>query len=148
MKRVSIVPYEIGDLLDIDPQAAQQCEQGERFRERWQASSPPGLSWTFRARRRAGDVVIAVGGLAPLRGDAVVEAWSLIGKPTLAEWGELVALAREALDAYPARRIQAVAYADHPQGARTLERLGFTLEGVMRAFGPDGRDAMMFARVR
>jgi RimJ/RimL family protein N-acetyltransferase len=45
-------------------------------------------------------------------------------------------------------RIQATCLADDKRDVRWLLRLGFVCEGVMRKYGPDGRDYFRFARVR
>jgi hypothetical protein len=45
-------------------------------------------------------------------------------------------------------RIQAVVRSDWPRSRRWVERLGFVCEGVMRSFGPDGKDYCMYARVK
>lgn len=44
-------------------------------------------------------------------------------------------------------RIQATARSDFPQGQRFLEFLGFTREGLMHRYGPDGSDHYLYARL-
>lgn len=44
------------------------------------------------------------------------------------------------------RRVEATTKADWPPGERWLRMLGFTEEGRLRFYGPDGRDHMMWAR--
>ena len=148
MKQVIARLYRVGDILDIHPQAAQICDLPPEDRLKWQTVQPPGIAWSFYGRRPEGLVLIACGGLRPIRGEDVKEAWALVGCPSKREWAGLLVMARAALDAAPARRIQATAYTDHPGAEATLRRLGMEKEGVMRAYGADGRDAALYARVR
>jgi len=46
------------------------------------------------------------------------------------------------------RRVQAVVQSDWTQAVRFLEKLGFDMEGVMRKYGPNGEDYIMYARVK
>jgi RimJ/RimL family protein N-acetyltransferase len=45
------------------------------------------------------------------------------------------------------RRIEATALCAQQPACRFLERLGFRFEAIMRAYGPDGRDHALYARV-
>lgn len=72
-------------------------------------------------------------------------AWCLIGADfPRASWLWLHRQVREGLarstDDLGLRRIEAEARSQWPQGARWLRMLGFTREGTMSAFGPDGSD--------
>lgn len=46
------------------------------------------------------------------------------------------------------RRLEATCLAGVAHAAEWLERLGFSYEGTMRAWGPDGSDHDLYARVR
>jgi hypothetical protein len=46
------------------------------------------------------------------------------------------------------RRMQAMVRADAPRHCRFVEHLGFSFEGLLRAFDEDGHDYMMYARIR
>lgn len=46
------------------------------------------------------------------------------------------------------RRLEASSEVDFAQGCRWLELLGFQSEGVMRSYGPDGKDHFRYAKVR
>lgn len=46
------------------------------------------------------------------------------------------------------RRVQATVRAGDEPAFRLLARFGFEFEGVLRAFGPDGADHYMMARIR
>ena len=45
------------------------------------------------------------------------------------------------------RRVQASARADYRGGQRFLEWLGFEREGLMKSYGPDGADYVMYGKV-
>jgi RimJ/RimL family protein N-acetyltransferase len=45
------------------------------------------------------------------------------------------------------RRIQMTVRADFPRGLRFAEFLGFEKEGIMKSYGKDGADYILFARV-
>jgi len=48
---------------------------------------------------------------------------------------------------YKLHRVQAVADPNDPKAVQWLETLGFTFEGLMRKYGPDGRDYKLYARL-
>jgi hypothetical protein len=148
MKTVKAFAYRAGDVLSFQPQIHQLFDVDEDDWVKWQTLTPPGVAWTCFAYRATGQTPIASGGLRPIRGQNVKEFWALIGAPRRAEWGALIKMARAAIDADPAGRVQAVGYTDHPHAAQTLEHLGLSFEGVMHGYGPNGRDAALYARVR
>lgn len=91
--------------------------------------------------------VIACAGLTHIwEGRAL--AWSLLSASAGAHMVRLVKVIRRFLDAQDIRRIEATVNSDFQQGHRMAEMLGFTAEGVMRGYLPDGRDCHRYARVR
>src|SRR5690606_19986480 len=46
------------------------------------------------------------------------------------------------------RRIQATVDAECHRAIRWIERLGFEFEGRLRSYGPDGRDHLIYGRVK
>lgn len=52
------------------------------------------------------------------------------------------------LELAPYRRIEMHVDAKHEQGKRWAEMLGFEYEGYERAYAPDGRDCLLYARVQ
>lgn len=94
-------------------------------------------------------VAACAGFLLPWPGRAV--AWSLFGIVAAGEWAPIYRrCARMIRSAERAglRRIEAQADAGFRPACRFLEALGFTPEGLMRAWSPDGRDHWLYARVR
>jgi len=72
-------------------------------------------------------------------------AWALLGPVC-----PLVAVHRavaDFLDGQRLRRIETAVDSDFAAGHRWAEMLGFAREGRMRAYGLDGRDADLYARV-
>lgn len=75
-------------------------------------------------------------------------AWALLGRRLGA--ARLLFITRailRALEACPARRIEMTVDSGFPAGILWAARLGFTAEGRMRGYGPDGRDHYLFARI-
>jgi len=57
-------------------------------------------------------------------------------------------LIRRFEDVLRLRRIQATVKADNEPALRFIRWLGFRAEGLLRGYGPEGADYIMFARVR
>lgn len=55
---------------------------------------------------------------------------------------------KELLAQSTAVRIQGVVDPKYPERVRWIERLGFTREGTMRTFGPNGEDMDLYAIIR
>ena len=98
------------------------------------------------------DWPVAIGGLFPIW-PGRAEAWLLLG-PEIGLRETLAALTfcRVHMDMLQARdpdchRIEMWVEADAPWCARFAERLGMRQEGLAKAWGPDGADHMLFARV-
>lgn len=45
------------------------------------------------------------------------------------------------------QRLQMTVRSDHPEGSKWARALGFQCEGIMRKYGPDGSDYLMFSKV-
>ena len=83
--------------------------------------------------------------------DGVGEAWLLPSERLLARPRKAVKAVRQFLDDIAERenfrRVQATTHADFHRGRRFLEWLGFEKEGLLRGYGPDVADHIMFARI-
>lgn len=145
---IDLAPFEPSDLAEMELQAHQAAEMAGLGD--WRAASAAlveaGPCWTAR---HAGRVVAAGGVRVIWRGRA--EAWALIGAVPRGAWPALHRLVVRALDRLAAdlglRRIEASCAWGWPPGHRWLRLLGFTEEGLARAYGPDGRDFWRYARV-
>ena len=84
--------------------------------------------------------------------EGVGEAWLLPSSRLLAKPRKAVKAVRSFLDEISERegfrRVQATTHADFIRGRRFLEWLGFENEGVLRGYGPDGSDHIIYSRIR
>jgi RimJ/RimL family protein N-acetyltransferase len=94
-----------------------------------------------------GRVVGCVGVLPMWEGRA--EAWALLARDVgLRGMREVHNAVLRYLEMCPYRRLEAHCDADFPQARRWLEMLGFEFEGPLRAYKPDGKDCLRFARIK
>lgn len=106
-------------------------------------SSLPGLSWAMLE----GPHVVMAAGIAPVwRGRGL--AWLTHDGAEWRHWLAASRWARHWFAILPFRRIEATVLCDFAPGCRWAEFLGFAREGRMRAFGEDGADFWLYARVR
>lgn len=94
-----------------------------------------------------GDVILCCAGLLP-HWEGRAEVWSLMGADLRRHFVAIHHAAVRLLDVADFRRIEASVDAKFCNGRRWVERLGFKAEGVMRAYTPDGRDCIRYAKVR
>lgn len=90
---------------------------------------------------------IACAGFMPFwEGRAMV--WSYIGAQAGSHMFAITRAVQRALDLTPYRRVEAYVDAGFEAGVRWVTLLEFEFEGTLRAFLPDGRDQLLFARVK
>jgi RimJ/RimL family protein N-acetyltransferase len=94
-----------------------------------------------------GERVVAAGGIVRLHAQHG-EAWTLIAPDAGPHMRRIHRLACEVLDGCPLRRVQAYADPEFRPAQRWLRMLGFELEGYCAAITPQGRDMLLFARIR
>lgn len=94
-----------------------------------------------------GDTVLACAGLLPMW-EGRAEAWALMGSDLKRNFVAIHHAAQRFLSIADFRRIEAVVDAEFCNGKKWMERLGFQPEGLMRAYTPDGRDCIRYAKVR
>ncbi len=75
-------------------------------------------------------------------------AWALLGTAAPAGFVAVHRAVAAFLDRQRLRRIETAVDSDFAAGHRWARMLGFEREGRMRAYGLDGRDADLYARVR
>jgi len=97
------------------------------------------------------DVVLAMAGVAFLW-NGVGNIWmrSCLGadKHPLAVMRATKEFMRIVTTAFQPRRLQAHVRADSAINRRFIEHFGFSEEGIMRGFGPEGADYALYARVQ
>ena len=75
--------------------------------------------------------------------------WALIADGvTKRQWVEIDRVVRRAIELRTERRLEATCDTSFAGGHAWLRHLGFTREGTLRAYTPDGRDNDMYARVK
>lgn len=94
-----------------------------------------------------GERVFGVGGIVRHHAHCG-EAWTLLAADAGPVMPIIHRLAKGVLDASPLRRVHAYADPNFWPAQRWLRLLGFELEGRCRAVTPEGRDMLLFARVR
>jgi hypothetical protein len=91
--------------------------------------------------------VLCCAGLLPLW-EGRAEAWALMGTDLKRNFLCIHHAVVRFLNMVEFRRIEAAVDAEFCTGRKWLERLGFLQEGYMKAYTPDGRDCIRFAKVR
>lgn len=141
--RIYFRPFEPAHLGLLDLPAA---ERGPVNAGEWAAFLAPAFTWTGFVEGR----VVGCAGLVP-QWPGRAQAWLLVG-PALPRraWPAITAKVAAILDAGHAagfRRIEATVVDGFAPGHRWIRRLGFRAEGLMRGYGPDGRDHWLYARL-
>ena len=145
---LSIEPFAPEDLDGLELQDAQAELRDMILAGEYRAALAEGGQ--ANTMRRASGQVVACGGLAECWPGRQL-AWMLVGERVHpGEWGEILEETRRGLDhAFDAgaRRIEALVDVEHEAGINWIRRLGFTVEGLMRAYSPAGRDCLIYARL-
>lgn len=145
---IDLSPFDPADLAEMELQAQQVAEMAGLGDWRAMAGAlvVAGPCWTARFRGQ----VVGCGGVRVIwagRG----EAWAFVGDVPRRAWPALHRVVLQVLDRLaadvPLRRIEASCCYGWPPGRRWLGMLGFTEEGLARAYGPDGRDFWRYARI-
>ena len=138
-------PFRASDLEALAPrlQPAQQAMvsyfQQQGYAE--QLSRDP--SFTLDAA----DLPVAAAGITPMW-DSRAFAWALITVDAGKHMRTLTRAVLRFLNGCPVRRIEAYVAPDFPAAIRWMQILGFSIEGRMRAFTPEGHDCFMYARIK
>ncbi|WP_186058641.1 GNAT family N-acetyltransferase [Burkholderia gladioli] len=103
----------------------------------------PGVGWALVDQ----GVTLGCGGIVEVWPNRA-QAWTLISPALLRQFRAAHRMVRAVLDDAPWRRIEMDVDAEHAAGVAWAERLGFALEGVRRKYTADGRDVMLFARIK
>jgi RimJ/RimL family protein N-acetyltransferase len=144
-----ITPFQTSDAVHLDPQHQQAVEMGPfpDWRAQMECLRHAGPCWTGRLD---GQVIGAAGLILHWHGRASV--WCMLNQgiprrvwPAIhAAVRARIALAQTDLHLH---RIEAEAAWGFLPGLRWLRLLGFEQEGLARAYGPDRRDFVRFAKV-
>lgn len=94
--------------------------------------------------------IIGSAGVLPIR-PGLAQAWAVFGDIPKPCWPAVVGRIRVALERAHlagARRIEAQVRRGFGPGVRLARLLGFEVEGILRAWGPDGVDYLMYSKIR
>lgn len=105
------------------------------------------LESTYAYSLLDGDKVLCCAGIVDIWRDRAF-AWALVGKDAGRRFFEIHKNVSAALRMYPARRVEMAVDVDFDQGHRWARLLGMTAEGTMKAYQPDGRDCVLYARIK
>lgn len=141
---MEIVPFEIEhfDRMELPDGSWQRREDRAIF-----ACYPKvGPAFTLMS----GGVPICSGGIATLW-DGVGEAWMLISKHVqrhpVSVYRSVLNGMNDIIEKQGLHRIQAVVKEDDRTSVRWIERLRFVREGILRQFGPDKADYVIYGRI-
>ena len=140
---VRIVPLEAWHFDTIDLQEAQQMLRPMLRNETYRND----LLQRSVAFTAIDDAVIAIAGVA-LAWPGREVAWSLLSDCGPRSFLKIHGAVKAFLNDRQTRRIEMTVDADHAKAGRWARLLGFQVEGYMQAYTPDGRDAVLYARVR
>jgi hypothetical protein len=97
-----------------------------------------------------GDIPIISGGFA-MMWSGVCDSWMLVSKHMerypLSVYRTVSATMEAVIEKYKLYRIQTIIKEDDNKAINWIERLGFTREGVLRQFGPDKKNYLMYGRI-
>ena len=104
---------------------------------------PHGFAWTGEVD---GEIIV-VGGLEPVWNDRAI-AFAFMFANAGPHFLTIHRAVKSFLDQAPFRRIEATIDVGFKAGARWMKMLGFELEGLMKAYRPDGADMLLYAKVK
>ena len=93
-----------------------------------------------------GSRVLACAGLIPWW-EGRAEAWALLAGGLKRDFVSIHRATLAYLNTCGFRRVEATVDADFAKAVRWMEMLGFTYEGPLAKYTPDGRDCLRFARI-
>lgn len=105
--------------------------------------SKAGLAWTGEVD---GDIMI-ISGLMPMWENRAI-AWALVSKDAGKCFTSIHKAVNNFLIYAPYRRIEANVDVGFKAGHKWIKMLGFEIEGLMKAYRPDGKDMFLYSRVR
>jgi RimJ/RimL family protein N-acetyltransferase len=145
---IEVIPFHVKHLTELTNRKdifKNDPELDERVR--MVSGHPLCFSWTLT---REGKILGIVGGHQIWKG--VVEIWSLLSEDVLTIPIAFHKAISRILDFHeeniPVHRYQATVQADFTQGQRWMEVLGFKYEGLLKKYGVNQEDYVLFARIR
>lgn len=140
---MQIVSFKPEHLESLVLQDAQSWMQPMLDADYGTALSNAGLGFTLEHD----GTVIACAGIVNMWENRA-QAWALMSADSGRHFVRIFRAMSSFLDLQDTRRIEATVDANFVQGHRMIRMLGFQLEGLMRAYLPDGRDVCLYGRVK
>jgi RimJ/RimL family protein N-acetyltransferase len=142
---MQIVPFEAAHLRMMNFQPAQQNLDTEYLEEHAACLTRSNIAYTAVENGR----VVASGGIVE-KWQGVAFAWFFfdqdVGGRSFVHIHKTVQRFTRILLKERYHRIECTVDVEHREGRRWMDLLGFTLEGMLRKYGPDGRDHFIYAR--
>ena len=132
------------DLKKIDLQESQKyIEPFIDYDADLQAAGEANQAWTFEENNE----ILAIVGLEPQwEGRAV--AWTFISQHAGKHFPMIHKVITAIMDNSGFKRIETTVDVGFKQGHRWMKMMGFEVEGLMRAYRPDGGDMFLYARIK
>lgn len=139
---IEFLPFRVGHLTYLKPQAAQRHDHAAMLREPHAAE----LERFVSLSAWAGHVCVGAAGVIPIRPHRAV-AWLLLSDTAGDFMVPLVRKVRRTLALLPYKRIELTVAADFQQGHQFARLLGARCETPepMKFYGADGGDEVMYA---
>lgn len=141
---MQIVPFDPVHLQTLNIQAAQAWLSEEMLKPEYAALvASAGVAFSGVD----GDTLVGCAGLMSFHKDRAV-AWALLSQQSGPHFVKIFRAMQRYLEVCDIRRIEAQVDSTFAAGHRLVKMLGFSHEGRMRAYFPDGRDADLYARIQ
>lgn len=144
---IRFVPYQPSHLAQVRTQPAQEAWRAYLIRDGFAESlAIPGMTWTGLVD----DVPVGCAGFSP-QWEGRVVAWALFGDIPKTAWPAIVKKIRHefraTLQSHGRHRVEMTVPSNFGPGCRLALMLGFAVEGLMKSYGPDGSDHLLYAQV-
>lgn len=143
---MNIVPFHHDHMRDLEFQPAQECETQFMSAEEMECFDH---GRAFSAIEDG--IVFGAAGIMDIPGwdGQRAVAWCVLRPNTgVRRLLAMTRAARKEIDAHPARRVECSVRVGFLNGMIWARRLGFSFEGTMRAYGHDGGDYHLYARIK
>lgn len=138
---IEIVPYQAEHARAIDAQASQV--HGLTLVNGCYLHNLSVMGPAYTAR--TGERILGCAGIID-SGMGTGLLWALASKDSGAHFVALIRAVRRLISLHPLRRLEATVELGFRPGCRALELLGFTCEGLMKKYGPDGKHHLRYAK--
>jgi hypothetical protein len=147
------------EVIQYEPEHAKDIIlRNARGRDEWLANFPEWEKWVIGWKTEGPAVTIVIDGKIVACGGVTLtewnkgEAWTLFSSLLYKYPKTCFKVSRDTINKIiedkKLTRVQALASPIHPETQTFLQHLGFGYEGVMRAYGPNEEDMILYSRIR